>query len=76
MAEVPSFIENPLRSVVDLTHRDLVHPYLTRGKAQQDREIAHERALDLMESMQSNKLAMALFSKNITILNHRLLLLY
>lgn len=46
-----------LRSGIDLAHRNIIHPYLTHGKAQGDREIAHERALDLMETAQRIPLA-------------------
>lgn len=66
MAEVSRFIEDSARAAIDLTHRNVVHPHLTRGKAQEDREIAHERALDLAESLQDNPLAMALMSSVFT----------
>lgn len=65
MAEVPKILEDPLRTSVDLVHRKIVYPYLTRS-AQSDREIAHDRALDLMEKAQSNKLLLSLFSKVFT----------
>jgi len=54
--EIPQFA----RTGVDIVHRKIVHPYLTRGKAREDREVAHERALDLMESLQNNPLVMKL----------------
>lgn len=66
MAEVPGFVEDPLRKVVDLAHRKIVHPLLTSGTAQNDREIAHERALELMEAAQGNLLKMALMSRFFT----------
>ncbi|OGH18378.1 MAG: dihydroorotate dehydrogenase (quinone) [Candidatus Levybacteria bacterium RIFCSPHIGHO2_01_FULL_40_15b] len=46
-----------IRSAIDAAHRNIVHPYLTRGEAQNDREIAHERALKLMEMAQRIPLA-------------------
>ena len=58
MVEIP-------RLLIDLAHRNLVHPLLTRGEA--DREIAHERALQLMEQTQQNPLAMAYFSRFFTL---------
>ncbi len=41
-----------LRHGIDAVHQKLVHPYLTRGEAQNDREIAHERAIHYMEVAQ------------------------
>lgn len=66
MAEVPQFIEQPLRTAVDLAHRNIVHPWLTRGEAlspQPDREIAHERAIDLMDRAQKIEPLMTAMSR-------------
>lgn len=38
-----------VREAIDRIHRDYIYPHLISGSAQQDREVAHERALDLME---------------------------
>lgn len=40
-----------LRTGIDIAHRQLVHPYLTRGDAQKDREIAHDRSVDYAEKL-------------------------
>lgn len=53
MREVPQFV----RSGLDFGHRKIVHPLLTRGEAQNDREIAHERALRMMQMAQRVPLA-------------------
>ena len=58
-----------LRSAIDLAHRNIVHPLLTRGEARDDREIAHERALDLSEAIQNNRLAMTLLPTFFTLAN-------
>lgn len=47
-AEIPQFV----RSGIDTAHRKALHPLLTRGEAVNDREIAHERVLRLMEAAQ------------------------
>ena len=52
-----------IRSVIDAAHRNLIHPYLTRGEAQNDREIAHERALRLMEIAQRVPLALRIMDR-------------
>ncbi len=52
--------EGIARAGIDLAHKRVVHPYLTRGEAQTDREKAHERALDLMKQAQGNELIMSL----------------
>ena len=61
-----AFVEDSLRRAVDIIHRQVIHPYLTSGEAQNDREIAHERALKLMESVQGNELAMGIWSRLFT----------
>ena len=57
--EIPQFA----RKGVDIVSRRVVHPYLTRGKAQKDREVAHTRALNLMEAMQGNPVLMRLLKE-------------
>ncbi len=57
--EIPQFA----RKGVDIVNRRVVHPYLTRGKAQKDREVAHTRALNLMEAMQGNPVLMRLLKE-------------
>src|SRR3990167_7358794 len=52
-----------IRSAIDAAHRNIVHPYLTRGEAQNDREIAHERALKLMEMAQRIPLAVEIMDR-------------
>lgn len=42
------------REAVDAIHHKIIYPYLTSGEAQDDREIAHERALALMERQIEN----------------------
>src|SRR5690348_13960371 len=39
-----------IREVVDNYHRDVIYPILMEGDAQQDREVAHEAALNIMEN--------------------------
>lgn len=46
------------RGIVDIIHRNIIHPILISGAALNDREIAHERALDLMEKVQGNPILM------------------
>ncbi|MBI4092020.1 MAG: dihydroorotate dehydrogenase 2 [Candidatus Levybacteria bacterium] len=57
--EIPQFA----RTGIDIAARRIVHPYLTRGEAQTDREVAHTRALDLMEAMQKNPDVMRLLKE-------------
>lgn len=49
-----------LRFAFDVGHRQIIHRYLTHGKARDDREIAHERALALAEKFQGNEFIMRL----------------
>ena len=51
------------RRAVDLFHRKEVYPYLTGGAAKDDREIAHERVLNLMERLQRSDLTMSTLSQ-------------
>ena len=37
-AEIPHFA----RTGIDIAHRKIIHPYLTRGEAREDRVVAHE----------------------------------
>ncbi len=55
-----------LRRFIDVSYRKIVHPYITRGEAGNDREIAHERALKLAEIIQGNTAAMRLLSRFFT----------
>jgi len=50
------------RSAIDLAHRKIVYPALTSGDAQGDREIAHEKALRLMERGQDSDILMRIFN--------------
>lgn len=51
------------RGAIDFSHRNIAHPLLTRGEASQDREIAHERAIKLMEKAQDAPMGIELLSK-------------
>ncbi len=63
MLEIPRRAEDITRAGVDFTHRKLVHPWLTRGEAQKDRETAHERALTAMEWVQNHDNVMSAFKR-------------
>ena len=54
------------RTAIDLAHRNLIHTYLTSGEAKRDREIAHERALRIMEVAQKYPIVMGLMNKMFT----------
>jgi dihydroorotate dehydrogenase len=56
--ELARSVDNILRAPIDLGHREIVHRKLTAGEAQRDREISHERALDMVEKLQSNPFIM------------------
>ena len=66
MVETPRFFEESARKTVDLAHRNIVHSRLTQGEAYKDREIAHERALNLAEKIQDNRIAMILMANFFT----------
>src|SRR5207253_2215431 len=55
-----------LRTGIDKVHKNVVHRYLTSGDASNDREIAHERAIRLMEFAQENPALMVLMHKMFT----------
>jgi len=63
MAETFKPLETALRSSIDKTYRGVVHPYITRGGASEDREIAHERALEMAEWMQDHEFVMRVANK-------------
>ena len=52
-----------IRSAIDATHRNIVHPLLTRGRAQKDREVGHERALQMMRIAQRIPLAVQVLDR-------------
>lgn len=41
-----------IRHGIDTVHRKVIHPRLTQDEAQEDREVAHERAINLSEKLQ------------------------
>src|SRR3989344_1518156 len=51
------------RKIADQIHRNIIHPLLTSGEAENDREIAHERSLNIMEKVQGNPILMAALQK-------------
>ena len=53
--------KGPIRNVIDLAHRNIIYPRLVSGEAQKDREVAHERALGLMERAQQSEILMRIF---------------
>ncbi len=57
--EIPQFA----RIAIDIGHRQVVHRYLTHGKAHEDREVAHTRSLGLMESIQNNPRLMKIMTE-------------
>jgi dihydroorotate dehydrogenase len=70
-------MRNPIEVVgrlgMDVVHQQVLHRYLTRGEAKKDREIAHERALKLMEEIQKSPVLLSalhhLFTNNDPILS-------
>ncbi|OGH14871.1 MAG: dihydroorotate dehydrogenase (quinone) [Candidatus Levybacteria bacterium RIFCSPHIGHO2_01_FULL_38_96] len=52
-----------IRSVIDAAHRNIVHPLLTSGDAQEDREVGHERALRMMRMAQRIPLAVRVLDR-------------
>lgn len=59
-------LEQTARDGIDTIHRRVLYPYLTRGEAGDDREIAHERTIDLMQSVQNHELALSVLEKLFT----------
>lgn len=57
--EVPQFT----RTGIDISHRQIIHRYLTHGEARNDREIAHTRSLSLMRYIQDNPHLMKLMKE-------------
>lgn len=55
-----------IRHKIDQVHQEKVHPYLTAGEAQADREIAHERALGLAERVQGHEIAVRIMGSLFT----------
>lgn len=53
--------KGPIRGAIDLAHRNVIYPRLVSGDAEKDREVAHERALALMERNQQNEILMKIF---------------
>lgn len=56
MTEIP-------RKAVDVGFRRLVHPYITRGEARSDREVAHERALKFAEKVNGDVVGVMAIAK-------------
>lgn len=54
---------SPIRGAIDNIHRNMMHPLLTRGNAENDREIAHERAISYMERIQHVPLALTIMDR-------------
>ena len=56
------------RQSIDFVHKKGVYPWLTRGEAEKDREIAHHRALEHMKRVQEHRILIegmrALFTYN------------
>lgn len=63
MAETFKPLKNALRSTIDIAYRRAVHPYITNGEAHYDREVAHERALEMAEWTQRHEMAMRIANK-------------
>jgi len=51
---------NKMRAQYDKVHRGIIHPKLTAGEAEVDREVAHERAIALAERIESTPMGLAL----------------
>jgi dihydroorotate dehydrogenase len=65
MTEILQTIQIPPRKAVDIAFRNIAHPYLTRGEARADREVAHERALKYA-GLADNPLIRGMLSKLFT----------
>lgn len=59
-------IEASVRNSIDAIHRKVIYPWLISGKAQDDREIAHERALNLLEFFENKPWIRSLISSVLT----------
>lgn len=53
--------KGPIRAAIDFGHRNIIYPRLVSGEAEKDREVAHERALGLMEKAQQREILMEIF---------------
>src|SRR5258708_301751 len=57
----PKMHKEIARRTIDIAHQKIVYPQLVSGEAEKDREIAHERALKLMERAQQSEILMRIF---------------